>query len=90
MSGSRDNTDLELFNGRTNLYLQVKQVGHGYKVKVAERPLVSDACVLYIPDISVKYNYFPFNVKILKRVPCRYTYITINSSLCNQQNATYI
>jgi len=45
VSGSDDNTDLELYNGRTNLYLQVKQVGHGYKVKVAERPLVSDTCV---------------------------------------------
>ena len=45
VSGSDNNTDLELYNGSANLYLQVKQVEHGYQVEVAERPLVSNTCV---------------------------------------------
>ena len=41
VSGSDDYKDVELFNGETNLYLQAQKVGYGYKLKVADRPLVS-------------------------------------------------
>ena len=42
LDGSHEKTDVELFNGTTNLYLQVHVDGDGYMVHVADRPLVSD------------------------------------------------
>ncbi|XP_065896911.1 uncharacterized protein [Dysidea avara] len=42
LHGCHDKTDVELFNGCTNLYLQVHKEGTGYKVHVADRPLETD------------------------------------------------
>ena len=52
VSGSDDYKDVELFNGWTNLYLQAHKVGYGYKLKVADRPLVSGVYICLIGVIT--------------------------------------